>query len=49
LAEDFRKTKQTIERHEANLKKFKADEASIITRFSGDISRFKILKGINED
>jgi hypothetical protein len=49
LAEDFRKTKQTIERHEANLKKFKADEASIVTRFSGDISRFKILKGISQD
>ncbi len=47
LAEDLRKTKETIERHQRNLKKFKTDEAQIIARFAGDISRFKLLKGID--
>ena len=46
LAEDLRKTKVTIERHKRNLQKFLADEQQIISRFAGDISRFKILKGI---
>lgn len=49
LAEDLRKTKETIERHQSNLKKFRADEQQIITRFAGDISRFKILKGIEDN
>ncbi len=48
LAEDLRKTKETIERHQTNLKKYRADEQQIITRFAGDISRFKILKGIED-
>ena len=46
LAEDLRKTKVTIERHKRNLQKFLADEQQIVSRFAGDISRFKILKGI---
>ena len=49
LAADLKKTKSTIERHEENLRKFKADEAQINARFSGDIARFKILKGIDQD
>jgi hypothetical protein len=49
LAEDLRTTKETIERHQSNLKKFRADEQQIITRFAGDISRFKILKGIEDN
>lgn len=49
LADDLRETKETIERHQTNLKKFRADEQQIITRFAGDISRFKILKGIEEN
>ena len=49
LADDLRQTKETIERHQTNLKKFRADEQQIITRFAGDISRFKILKGIEEN
>ena len=48
LAEDLRKTKETIERHQTNLKKYRSDEQQIITRFAGDISRFKILKGIED-
>jgi len=47
LAEDLRKTKEVIKRHERNLKKFQADEEQIIARFDGDITRFKTLKGID--
>ena len=46
LAEDLRKTKDTISRHERNLLKYESDEKQIIKRFDGDIARFKILKGI---
>ena len=46
LAEDLRKTKAVMARHERNLEKFRADEQQIIARFDGDISRFKLLKGI---
>jgi hypothetical protein len=48
LAKELKETKQTIERHEQNLKKFQSDEAQIVTRFDGDISRFKILKGLED-
>jgi hypothetical protein len=47
LAEDLRKTKDTITRHQRNLLKYESDEKQIIERFDGDIARFKILKGIN--
>jgi len=46
LAQDVATTKETVERHEANLLKFQADEQSIIERFDGDIQRFKMLKGL---
>jgi hypothetical protein len=46
LADDLRNTKDTIARHERNLEKFLEDEQQIIARFDGDISRFKLLKGI---
>ena len=46
LARDLRKTRDTIARHERNLKKYEADEQQIVERFDGDIARFKILKGI---
>jgi hypothetical protein len=49
LAADLRRSKETIKRHQRNLKKFQADEAQILARFDGDISRFKILKGLNEN
>jgi hypothetical protein len=48
LANHLRQTKDTINRHERNLKKFQSDEQQIISRFAGDISRFKTLKGIHE-
>jgi hypothetical protein len=47
LAEDMRTTRETIARHETNLKKFQADQNNIVARFDGDISRFKKLKGLN--
>ena len=47
LAKELRKTKEIINRHERNLKKFKSDEQQIIARFEGDINRFKTLRGIN--
>jgi len=49
LANDLQRTKETIERHQRNLKKFQTDEANIVARFAGDISRFKHLKGIDQD
>jgi len=47
LAEDLRKTKDTIDRHQRNLQRFESDEKQIIERFDGDIMRFKNLKGID--
>lgn len=47
LADDLRLTKETIARHERNLKKFQTDEQQIVARFDGDIMRFKVLKGID--
>jgi hypothetical protein len=46
LVGDIATTKETIERHEANLRRFQEDERSIIERFDGDIERFKKLKGM---
>lgn len=46
LANELRKTKEIIARHQRNLKKFKTDEQQIIARFDGDINRFKMLRGI---
>lgn len=48
LAEDLRKTKDTISRHQRNLQKYETDEKQIVARFDGDIARFKILKGISD-
>jgi hypothetical protein len=47
LAAELRKTKEIIQRHERNLKKFQSDEQQIIARFAGDIDRFKELRGID--
>jgi hypothetical protein len=48
LANHIRQTKETIDRHQRNLRKFQSDEQRIISRFAGDISRFKTLKGIHK-
>lgn len=47
LTADIQSTKETIARHEANLRKFQQDEQNIVARFDGDINRFKKLKGLN--
>jgi hypothetical protein len=47
LAAELQKTKEIIQRHERNLRKFQADEQQIIARFEGDINRFKTLRGLD--
>ncbi len=47
LADDMQQTRETIVRHEENLRKFETDEQNIVARFEGDIDRFKKLKGLN--
>ena len=47
LAGDLVTTKDTIERHQANLQRFHDDEQNILARFDGDINRFRKLKGLN--
>ena len=47
LAGDISTTKDTIERHQANLERFREDEQKVIIRFNSDIDRFKALKGLN--
>lgn len=47
LVEDTSLTKETIARLEINLTAYRTEERQIITRFDGDIERFKTLKGLN--
>lgn len=47
LAADLNETRDTIARHEQNLRRFQNDEANIVARFDDDIDRFKALKGLN--
>ena len=47
LANDLAATRETIERHQENLRRFRQDEQSIVARFDGDIDRFRQLKGLN--
>ena len=47
LVGELRNTKGIMARHERNLDKFRADEQQIIARFDGDITRFRLLKGID--
>ena len=46
LAADIATTTETIERHQENLRRFQKDEQNIVARFDGDITRFKVLKGL---
>ena len=48
LTDDIASTKDTIERHEGNLLRFKSDEADIVDRFEVDILRFKRLRGLDQ-
>jgi hypothetical protein len=47
LARDISTTKGTIERHQANLERFRQDEQNIVARFDGDVDRFKRIKNLN--
>ncbi len=47
LVRELTTTKEKIAQHERNLRKFQADEQSIVARFDGDIDRFRTLKGTN--
>lgn len=47
LVVDITTTKDTIERHQANLERFYDDAQNVVARFAGDINRFKTLKGLN--
>ena len=47
LSRDITATRDTIERHEGNLKRFEIDEAKIKKQFDIDINRFKRLKGLD--
>ena len=47
LVEELNETRDTIERHQANLARFREDEQQIVARFDNDIDRFKKLKGLN--
>ena len=47
LVSDINETQETIARHQQNLMKFQEDERTMVSRFEGDISRFKTLKGVN--
>ncbi len=46
LVADITDTQDTIARHQRNLLKFQEDERVMVTRFQGDINRFKSLKGL---
>lgn len=48
LTDDIASTKDTIERHEGNLLRFKSDESNIVERFEVDILRFKRLRGLDQ-
>lgn len=48
LIDDIRETKQAIVRQTKNLEEYRTSQEQIISRFEGDISRFKTLKGLDD-
>jgi len=48
LNQDIQSTRETIERHEGNLKRFDSDEQEIRRRFQNDMERFRRLKGLDQ-
>lgn len=46
LVEEIDITRDTIDRHEANLEKFRKDEQEIMKKFDRDLKRFEELKGL---
>lgn len=49
LLDDLNETKDTIARHEQNLKRYTREETEMNERFAKDIDRFRKLKGIKDD
>lgn len=49
LLDDLNETKQTILRHEQNLKRYRHDEQQMHARFQQEIDRFRRLKGFDDD
>ena len=47
LVADINDTQDTIARHQKNLLKFQENEQQMVSRFEGDINRFKALKGLD--
>ena len=47
LMDEVNTTKETIERHEGNLLRYRNDEQRIHARFANDIERFRQLRGID--
>jgi len=48
LQDEINSARDTIERHQANLQRFRVDEQEIRDRFETDIMRFKDLKGLDQ-
>lgn len=49
LLDDLNETKDTIKRHQQNLKRYERNEQEMNDRFARDINRFRQLKGLNKD
>lgn len=49
LLDDLNETRETIERHQGNLSRYQRDEREMNDRFARDISRFRRLKGLDDD
>ena len=47
LVADINDTQDTIARHQKNLLKFQENEQQMVSRFEGDINRFKALQGLD--
>jgi len=47
LLDDIRGAKAAVKRQQENLERYKKSQEDIITRFEGDIVRFKTLKGLD--
>lgn len=48
LLDDLNETRDTIQRHQQNLKRYERNEQEMNDRFEGDILRFRKLKGLDE-
>jgi hypothetical protein len=49
LLDDLNETKDTMKRHQQNLKRYERNERDMNERFARDIERFRKLKGLDKD